>query len=897
MNRDLRHLISTILLLSFSLTKAQISFNGGTGIITDNQNWINFTCNVSGLNPANINTTYGFEKLTISISHNNVSDLEIHLLSPDGTDVLILNNVGGSGNNFTNTGFKNTYTTPIASGTAPFSGSYKPQGDLGLFNNGQIGNGTWTLRIRDNDSGFQGTVTGWQIRFGNGPAIPTLPFTTNLPIVKINTGGAGIPDDPKIPAVLQIVNNNSGNNAYADTTYEYEGLIGIEQRGSSSGSADKKSYGFETWDQNQNDIDTTILGMPSQSDWILSASYYDKTLMRNVLSYKLFNDMSHYASRTKYCEVFLNGEYKGVYIMMEKIKRDENRVDIAKLTINDNSGDQLTGGYIIKIDKFTGSGGQGFQSNYPPSNPSGDVIFYQLEYPSADSITQQQGAYLVSYVDSFEAALFGPNYQDPVNGFRRFAGERTFMDFMFINEMSKNVDGYRLSTYFCKDKQSNGGKLKAGPVWDYDISWMNADYGEAFIDTGWAYNLAYIAPGASVPAHWERMMSDPLFRQRVRCRWSSLRQTKLHTDTIFAFIDSTVAYINAGQQRNFVTWPIIGQPTWPQPQPLPQSYAEEIQRLKTWITNRFAWLDGKILAFPVLNLSVNLGADTALCNGNIVTLYAGQYENYVWSNGLNVGTINIANSGTYTVTVSDDFGCSGTDNIDISFEESPLVYLGNDTTICAGNTVILDAGAHSAYNWSNGDVTQTTTINTQGNYNVTVTNNNCTSTDAITIDIQVLPDATFTATPQTNSTYIFTGTNGNYAHTWDFGNGMVSFDAAPVHDYGNVNGTYTITHTVSDNLGCTATEIQTITVQSVGLGQLEVEGINIYPNPATNVFHVITNTVAENIVLTDVLGKILYTVKPESTNTAVNTGNYPAGTYIIHIYTLTGTHTTKVLKQ
>lgn len=894
MNKFVLFLVAAFCYLS---SNAQVSFNGGTGTIADNQNWISFTCAVSGLNPANINTTYGFEKLTLNITHNNVSDLEVHLIAPDGTDVLILNNVGGNGNNFTNTGFKNTYITPIANGTAPFNGSYKPQGDLGLFNNGQVGNGTWTLRVRDNDSGFQGTVTGWQIRFGNGPAIPTLPFTTNLPIIKINTGGAGIPDDPKIPAWFQVINNSSGLNSDLDTTFEYQGVIGIEQRGSSSGSADKKSYGFETWDLAYNEIDTGIVGMPAQSDWILSASYYDKSLMRNVLTYKLFNDMSHYASRTQYCEVFLNDEYKGVYILMEKIKRDENRVDVAKLTTSDNSGDQLTGGYIIKIDKFTGSGGIGFQSNYPPSNPSGDAIFYQLEYPSPDSITQQQGAYLVSYVDSFETALFGPNYQDPANGFRRYAGERTFMDFMFLNEMSKNVDGYRLSTYFYKDKQSKGGKLKAGPAWDFDIGWMNADYCQAEIDTGWAYNLNYVCGGAAVPAHWERMMSDPLFRQRVRCRWASLRQTKLHTDTIFAYIDSTVAYINAGQQRNFALWQIIGQATWPQPQPIPQTYAAEIQRLKTWITNRFAWLDSKIYAFPVLNLPLSLGSDTTLCQGNIVTLNAGQFDHYQWSNGLNAAMVNISANGNYAVTVSDDFGCSGTDNIIITFEENPVVFLGNDTVVCQGNPVTIDAGIHSNYAWTTGDTTQQLTVTQAGSYAVTVSNTNCTTADDINVSIQALPDAAFTASAQGNSVYSFSGTAGNYAHTWDFGNGMNSFDPTPVYDFGNADATYNITHTIADNLGCTSTETQILTIQAVGLNELSAAGIGIYPNPATNLLHVNTGVLAERIVITDLVGKVLYANEPTATNSVINLSSYSAGTYIIHIYTATGLHTAKVLKQ
>lgn len=898
MGRTLRGGLFACLLLLTNVLMAQ-TFNGTGGAIADNQNWVLFPCIVSGLNPATINTTFGFEKLTLSITHNNVRDLEAHLIAPDGTDVLIFNGVGGTGNNFTNTNFKNNYTLPIGNANAPFSGNYKPQGDLGLLNNEQVGNGTWYLRIRDNNNNFAGTLVSWNIRFGYGPAIPyTLPaFITNLPIVKISTGGAGIPDEPKIVAQLQVINNTSGINAVSDTVYEFDGNIGIEQRGSSSGSADKKSYGFETWDANQNDIDTPLLGMPSQSDWILSASYYDKTLMRNVLSYKFFNDMGHYASRTQYCELYLNGEYMGVYILMEKIKRDGNRVDIAKLKTTDLTGDDVTGGYIVKVDKFTGSGGAGFSSNYPPSNPNGDGIYFQYEYPSPDSIMPQQQSYIQRYIDSFETALFGANYQDPANGFRRYAGERTFMDLMFLNEISKNVDGYRLSTYFYKDKYSKGGKLKAGPAWDYDIAYMNADYCQAEIDTGWGYNISYVCPGNAVPAYWERMMSDSLFRMRVRCRWVSLRQTVLHIDTVLAYIDSTVAYINAAQQRNFVTWPILGQATWPQPQPIPQNYAQEIARLKTWLTNRMDWLDAQIYSFDLLNLNVNLGADTALCQGGLVTLNAGNFDGYQWSNGLNAQQINISASGTYSVTVSDDFGCTGLDTKVVTFEENPLLYLGADTTLCHAESITLDAGIHASYTWSNGSTAQQLSTNQQGSYAVTVSDaNNCTATDDIQINIAPALSASFTANAVNGNTYQFTP-SASGTHTWSFGDSATSQANAPSHQY-SANGTYQVVHTITDANGCTDTYTQAITVQGTGISSIALGGINIYPNPATNTLNITsTQTDIERIELIDMLGQTIYSTHSSSANISINISGYAAGVYLVRIHTLQGVVTSTVHKQ
>ncbi len=778
------------------------TFAGTTGSIPDNNTWVTFPVTVSGLGQSVLNGTWGFDKLVINIQHTYDGDLQVHLVSASGVEVTVFDNVGGSGANFTNTNLKKNYTTPITQGSAPFTGNYKPTGDFGLFNNGSNGNGTWYLKIRDTGPADTGRVVSWNIRFSNAPATPPVPMSSNLPIVKIYTNGQTILDDPKVPVDFRIIDNGPGQRNWdTNTVYTYHQQVGIEYRGSSSGSAPKKSYGFETWDGNGNEVDTTLFGFPPQSDWILSASYYDKTLMRNVLSYKLFNDLGHYAVKTKYVELFVDDAYQGVYVAMEKIKRDKNRVDIAKLTAQDTTGDNLTGGYIVKVDKFTGSGGAGFYSNYPPSNPAGDVIYYQYEYPNQTDILQQQMAYIQRFVDSFEASLYGPNYQDPTIGFRHFAGEKTFIDYMLINEMSKNVDGYRLSTFFYKDKQSNGGKFKAGPVWDYDIAWMNADYCQAQIDTGWAYNLDYVCLGAAVPAHWERMMSDPLFKQRVYCRWTALRQTTLSFDSLYAFIDSTAAWLNEGQQRNFTTWPILGVATWPEPTPLPQTYAQEIQRLKSWITNRFIWLDAKISAFPHQNLPVALGNDTSFCSGQQITLQpTTSYDYYTWSNNTYLPTLTVNTSGAYSVTVADEFNCSGTDAINVNVQQVTGLNLGNDTAVCQGSSITLNAGNFNQYSWSNGASGAAISVSQTGGYAVTVTNQiGCTASDAVQVLVHNLPQAHLPADTgfcQGFSVVLNAGNATNYQ--WSNGSALNPLTISSP-------GLYQVT--ALDNIGCSATAV------------------------------------------------------------------------------------------
>src|SRR5690606_47519 len=227
---------------------------------------------------------------------------------------------------------------------------------------------------------------------GCTPAFSQEFTSSNLPIVRINTNGEAILDDPKIMADMAIIDNGPGEiNDIDDTPTDYNGKIGIEIRGSSSQMFPKKQYGIELWDEQGEGIDASILGMPEEEDWVLFAPYNDKALIRDALAYKLGRDMGQYASRQRFCEVVLNDEYMGVFVFFEKVKRDGERVDIAKLDPDEITGDDLTGGYLFKIDKSTGSGGDGWASDYAPLNASGgQEIFFQYEDPKSDEIATEQ---------------------------------------------------------------------------------------------------------------------------------------------------------------------------------------------------------------------------------------------------------------------------------------------------------------------------------------------------------------------------------------------------------------------------------------------------------------------------------------------------------------------------
>lgn len=417
--------------------------------------------------------------------------------------------------------------------------------------------------------------------------------SSNLPIIVINTNGQTILDDPKITADMGIVFNPAGaRNNVSDPFNHYSGKIGIEYRGQSSQSFPMKSFSIELRDKNGASQDKSLFGMPKESDWVLYAPYLDKTLMRNFLAYNLSSEMGHWAAHCRYVELVLDGSYQGIYVFMEKIKRGSGRVPITKMDATDTSGDAVTGGYIFSLDK----GANAWYSPYLfPGSKAGKPRFSYV-YPKPDNIVPAQQNYLKSYVDSFETALYGSNYQDVARGVRRFADLSSFTDMFIVNEVSRNVDGYRLSTYLYKDRNSRDSRIHAGPVWDYDLSFRNANYCDGSLTSGWAWDFNSVCPGDDwvVPFWWNKLMTDTAFTAGLRCRWKTLRATSLSEARLSFLIDSIAALTAEARTRHYQKWPTLGVYIWPNPQPIPQSYAGEMAALKAWIHDRLTWIDANL---------------------------------------------------------------------------------------------------------------------------------------------------------------------------------------------------------------------------------------------------------------------------------------------------------------
>ena len=414
---------------------------------------------------------------------------------------------------------------------------------------------------------------------------------SNLPIVIVNTYGENIPDEPRIPAYMGIIDNESGTNNINDIFNEYDGHITIERRGNSSQWQDKPPYRFETVDSEGENYNVELLGMPEENDWVLYAPWQDKTMIRNVLAYQLSNEIGRYASKTRHIELFINEEYQGVYVLMEKIKRDRNRVDISTLNPHEISGDDVTGGYILKFDwYYTGDNIGGFESGY-------DGMTYNYHYPKPSDIVPEQETYIQNYIANFEDVMLNPDYSNDSTGYPSMINIESFIDFILLQELAKNVDAYRLSTYIYKDKESIDNRLFAGPIWDFNHGFGNCDYGETWEIDNWL--LEYNPEGGDQMAFWwELLWQDENFQLKTAERYTELRETIFSENFIYSIIDSVVSELGESVNRNFIRWPILGTYIWPNYYVF-DSYDDEVNYLKSWISDRLLWMDGQMLLLDI----------------------------------------------------------------------------------------------------------------------------------------------------------------------------------------------------------------------------------------------------------------------------------------------------------
>jgi subtilisin-like proprotein convertase family protein len=575
--------------LLYSSVQAQ-KFSGTGGKITDDAIPSIFSIKVAGL-PNKIDGSFGLEKACVNITHTWDNDLSIYLVSPDGSVVDLARRNGGGHDNYTNTCFSQNAEGSINRGDPPFTGSFLPEVPMGGLNNGQNPNGTWKLYVVDTYPREEsGSLISWSITFSKDPAQPYEFTSSTLPIVVIQSAGVPILDEPKTKVHMHLIDNGPGKvNYMKDKANGYNGFVGIELRGRSSQRHPKLSFGIETLDSaGQKSKATKLLDLPKDADYVLTANHSDKSLLRNYMAYTLFSEMAPYAPRVRFVDLVMDGQYRGVYLLGEKVKRGKDRVDISKLDQDDNAGDSLTGGYIFKTDWAQGANNGGWFSKYYPIRGT-ELQEFRFHYPEADDITAAQKSYLQQYVDSFEVAI-DSGFTDSKTGYAHYIDIGSFVDVMIMVELGKNVDGYWLSSFYYKDRLSKGGKVHAGPIWDYDLAFGNFEYYQGYAPSGWHWET-YGKTSTHIPRFWHFLAQDTQFQDSLKCRWTELRKSVLSLKHIDALIDAAAAKLAESQAYNFEVWPIWGIYTWPNAKPYEEDYESEIARLKDWFLLRITWMD------------------------------------------------------------------------------------------------------------------------------------------------------------------------------------------------------------------------------------------------------------------------------------------------------------------
>jgi len=468
---------------------------------------------------------------------------------------------------------------------------------------------------------------------------------TNLPIVFIDTGHEVIHKDYRVAVGMTIIDNAEGWNygdtlAHANQRVDYRGTVALKYRGNSSFSlSPKKPYSFKTLmesDVESEKVDVELLGMPADRDWVLLAPYNDRSMIRDVLMFELARPYFEYTPRARYCELVVDGIYYGVYVLAERPSKGRNRLDLRD---PGSSGDALTGGYQLEIDRQDEE--HWYVSKYPAVDKNGkkygywNEISFVFKHPEYDEMMPRHPErleYIEHQIDLMEDALASPDFKDEEVGYRKYLDVTSFMDQQLTQEVANNVDAYRLSTILYKHRDSRDGRFKT-TLWDFNIALGNARFCGGDLTDFWVYQNTYLTnfnAQEKVPFWWMRMMEDPEYVRALKGRWKEYREGFYSDEHIEATIDSLVRHLDmkGARQRNFEAWPLWNVNVWPVPDwEGVNSWEKEIAYLRSWLSKRMAWMDQQ-LGYD----NSGSGIDVALTDG-----FDKQITGYYNMQGMRVG--------------------------------------------------------------------------------------------------------------------------------------------------------------------------------------------------------------------------------------------------------------------
>lgn len=410
--------------------------------------------------------------------------------------------------------------------------------------------------------------------------------TYDLPIVFIDTKGKCLDNtvNDKMPATMSVLDAATNNVADSAKGTHYD--IGIKVRGQSSAKFPKPGYSVEVRDNQGEGLDVSMLGLPPADDWVFHGPYVDKSLMRNALAHWLFRQAGHYSPRTKHFDLYINGVYRGVYVLIEKIKRGKYRVNVSKLKETDISGDDVTGGYIWAFDKTgTNTGGMGNEDINKEGFSTADGLNVIMHYPKKENLQTEQQAYLKKYLEDLEN-LFKNGKNG--SGYENYVDMTSALDYVLHEEVTNNSDSYWCSFFLHKPKDSKGGKVTLGPAWDFNLAMSNGSQPEnggnnnggnngfnwnmwggggmggggmgSSGTTGWQIESSMKTgmSGLKIPNWLTGMWKDSHYQSELKKRWAELRSGVWHTKTMDVYLDSMKTYLTKAADRNFKRWPNLG---------------------------------------------------------------------------------------------------------------------------------------------------------------------------------------------------------------------------------------------------------------------------------------------------------------------------------------------------
>lgn len=405
----------------------------------------------------------------------------------------------------------------------------------------------------------------------------------DLPLVVLDAYGAGKPDREWADVAAMVMEPEGGTTSLGAAP-AVSTRAAFHLRGQSSATFEKAPYRIEFRDNEDDDADYPVLGMPAESDWVLRGPFPDKTLVRDAFAYTLGRELGLQTPRHRFVEVYLNldgsplgaDDYQGVYMLDENIKQSPNRLDIAKLKKSDLTEPAVTGGYVMKFDAWA--------AEEPKLPCSGQECWSDLEVTEPKELQPEQQTWITQYVQKLHNALRSANPSDPQTGYPAYIDVDSFVNLIILNEMGRQGDSYIRSMYMYKDR---GGKLTAGPPWDYDLA-FNAIPNGSPVD-GWQFQPFF---GFGTTDWFLKLMQDPSFNQKVQARWQELRRGVLSDAQLRNRVTQLSSPLANGAQRNFQKWPKLNTRTvGPFQTQTTQTWQEQLTLMQNWLVQRANWID------------------------------------------------------------------------------------------------------------------------------------------------------------------------------------------------------------------------------------------------------------------------------------------------------------------